>query len=342
MELRRRPSSNRTPGWLSHCSSCRGCNGVRMRRSTLSWAFSHHTGSTGLVELVGMGVAAIQHFAHELPLMTGQHQGHGLEQQALRSGRTRQLRGDLVGIVQRDGVERYVLMLAQPGHDLGAKQLLAAPVMVNQVGALADRVAFVDGDAQAELFENVGTLGPRIQIVHQFDGALQQAGIVGVQPDYTGIDQRHLIIGQAARQQFRTQRGVEHALRAFTVANANRIAQQAARRDALEQRQWRLMEKGIGIDQQGHFGLAQHFAQRHVLDAEMIAVRLHPGFAGGRIEIAYPHWQVAIGRRVIGEYLDVEAVTGGFPQARQGAADAEDRFAMVGVGTEHQVGQLRA
>ena len=233
-------------------------------------------------------------------------------------------------------------MLGDPRLDLGPEQLFAAPVVVDQVRALAHLEGTVGGDGQAELFQGVGALGVGEQFIHQLDGVVEDVRILLGQAHDAGVEGHHVIVGHAHVQQALAQGGVEDAFVIVAVLGVESVAQQGAGLYAFEQGHGRMMEEGVGVDEQCYRGFLQHLAQHHVFGAKVIAVGLAPAFAGGLVQRADAHRQQAIGFGVVAEYLNVDVRVRRVLQECQCAGDAEYGFLMVGVGAEDQVDQLRA
>ena len=162
------------------------------------------------------------------------------------------------------------------------------------------------------------------------------------QADDAGVEGHHVIVGHAHVQQALVQGAIEDAFVIVAVLGVEGVAQQSAGLHALEQGCGRMVEEGVGVDQQGCRRLFQHLAQHHVFGAEVIAVGLAPAFAGGVVQRAHAYRQQAIGFGVVAEYLDVHDGVRGVLQKSQGAGDTEDGFLMIGFGTENQIHQLRA
>ncbi|MNN69153.1 hypothetical protein D3C81_1849150 [compost metagenome] len=102
-------------------------------------------GRACLIKRIGVTVAAVEDFAHELALLPGQGQGNDFVGQALQCGRARQGGRHQAGFIQGESAGGVIPVLVQPGLDLGAKQFLAAPVVMDQVGAFAHVPGAVGG-----------------------------------------------------------------------------------------------------------------------------------------------------------------------------------------------------
>src|SRR5450830_241156 len=101
--------------------------------------------ATGLIELVGVLVAAIEQFPEKLALLFWQRQGHELVAHTLSAGRAWQATIDQASVVECFAAERGAAVLGQPGLDLRAEKHLAAPIVVDQVRALTDVAGAIGG-----------------------------------------------------------------------------------------------------------------------------------------------------------------------------------------------------
>lgn len=320
---------------------------VRIHRAFLAFflvlpGFVPPNRATGLVEFVFVFVAAVENLADELLLALGQCQGDQLVHLALQARWARQVGGDFACVGQRLGADGGGGVLGDPSLDLGAEQLLAAPIVVDQVRALAHVDRAVGNHRQAELLKGVRTARQQEQVVHQCDGVIQQVRVLSGQAHDAGIEQRHVVIGQAFFCQYFRQGAVQRAFAVIAVLGVERVAQQGAGGDAFEQCHGRVVEKRVRVDQQRAFRGFEDLAQQHVLGAEMVAVGFAPALARGVVQCVDLHRQPRVGRWVIAEHLDVQRHVLSTAQMRECAGDAEYRFLMVGLGAKYQVNQLWA
>ncbi|MNR24155.1 hypothetical protein D3C85_1412190 [compost metagenome] len=126
-------------------------------------------------------------------------------------------------------------VFGNPGFDFGPEQLLAAPVVMDQVRALFDLHAAIGRDRQAELLKGISPACHGKQFVDQGNGVVKHLSVLLMQADHAGVEQHHLIVRQASVPERGRQRTVEHIFFIGAVSGVVVVAQQGAGLHAIEQ-----------------------------------------------------------------------------------------------------------